>query len=167
MLSIFIALLVVTPVVSAQQQESKLVNRLLRPNLSFVNPAQNRRFDAVDLKPEQSIHFSLPSTVKTKLFPNQRTFLTRKFATGSFTAGEMEANISVKSRSRDTNKNNPQIESISFSMRPARENGRALTITPFANNRSFADHGKNQDTLLVWETPLTIEQVRELLNKNK
>lgn len=165
MLSIFIALLVATPVVSAQEQESKLIDRLLRPNLSSVNPAQNRRFDAVDLKREQSTRFSLPSTVKTKSFPDRRTFLTRKFAAGVFTAGEMKESNSIKSHSPEID--TAQIASVSFRTSPARENGNTLQVTSFANNRSFADRGKNQDTLRAHETPLTIEQVRELLNRNK
>jgi hypothetical protein len=37
----------------------------------------------------------------------------------------------------------------------------------FAGNRPFLDQGKSQKALSRQNPPLTIEQVRELLNKNK
>ena len=37
----------------------------------------------------------------------------------------------------------------------------------FAGNRPFLGQGKSQKALSAQDRPLTIEQVRELLNKNK
>ena len=51
--------------------------------------------------------------------------------------------------------------------RIAPENGSSLPAAPFAGNRPFLGRGKSQEALSARDTPLTIDQVRELLNKNK
>jgi len=40
-------------------------------------------------------------------------------------------------------------------------------VREYAGNRPFLDKGKSQKSLSAQNKPLTIEQVRELLNKNK
>jgi hypothetical protein len=44
---------------------------------------------------------------------------------------------------------------------------RAIATRDFASSRTFLDQGKSQKALSQQDKPLTIEQVRELLNKNK
>ena len=46
-------------------------------------------------------------------------------------------------------------------------NDRAIATGNFTNSRAFLDKGKSQKALSQQSKPLTIEQVRELLNKNK
>ena len=59
------------------------------------------------------------------------------------------------------------VASAAYGSRVAPENGNSLVVTPFAGNRPFLGRGKSQKALNAQDTPLTIEQVRELLNKNK
>jgi hypothetical protein len=40
-------------------------------------------------------------------------------------------------------------------------------VREYAGNRPFLDRGKSQKSLDAHDKPLTIEQVRELLNKSK
>jgi len=54
-----------------------------------------------------------------------------------------------------------------YATQSARENGKNVPGTPFAGSRRFLVQGKSQKALNARDTPLTIEQVRELLNKNK
>jgi hypothetical protein len=49
----------------------------------------------------------------------------------------------------------------------ARDSQKTLSSHGFANERPFLDRGKSQKSLDRQNPPLTIEQVRELLNKNK
>ena len=56
---------------------------------------------------------------------------------------------------------------LAYGTRVAPENGSNLAAAPFAGNRPFLGRGKSQKALSARDTPLTIEQVRELLNKNK
>jgi len=45
--------------------------------------------------------------------------------------------------------------------------GKKVAARAYAGNRPFLDEGKSQKSLNRQNEPLTIEQVRELLNKNK
>ena len=54
------ALLAVASAASAQEQEGKLVDRLLKPNMSLVNSAQNKQFEATE--------FSVTKRVRSKSY---------------------------------------------------------------------------------------------------
>jgi hypothetical protein len=49
----------------------------------------------------------------------------------------------------------------------APQSGKKVASGAYAGNRPFLDEGKSQKSLSRKNEPLTIEQVRELLNKNK
>jgi hypothetical protein len=49
----------------------------------------------------------------------------------------------------------------------APQSGKKVASRAYADNRPFLDQGTNQKSLNRKNEPLTIEQVRELLNKNK
>ena len=51
--------------------------------------------------------------------------------------------------------------------RVASENNTTTPVREYASNRPFLDKGKSQKSLHALDKPLTIEQVRELLNKSK
>jgi len=59
------------------------------------------------------------------------------------------------------------VASAAYGTRVAPENGSSLPVAPFAGNRPFLGQGKSQKALSAQDTPLTLEQVRELLNKSK
>ena len=59
------------------------------------------------------------------------------------------------------------VASLADGARVAPESGRSVAVGSFAGNRPFLGRGKSQKALSARDTPLTIEQVRELLNKNK
>jgi hypothetical protein len=52
-------------------------------------------------------------------------------------------------------------------VRNASDSDKKNSVAAFSGNRPFLDKGKSQKALSQHDTPLTIEQVRELLNKNK
>lgn len=52
-------------------------------------------------------------------------------------------------------------------VRDAPQSDKKVAIRTYAENRPFLDEGKSQKSLNQQNAPLTIEQVRELLNKNK
>ncbi len=51
--------------------------------------------------------------------------------------------------------------------RDAPQADKKVATRTYAENRPFLDEGKSQKSLNRQNAPLTIEQVRELLNKNK
>src|SRR6266540_4086939 len=52
-------------------------------------------------------------------------------------------------------------------VRDAPQSDKRVATRAYAENRPFLDEGKSQKSLNRQNAPLTIEQVRELLNKNK
>jgi hypothetical protein len=168
MIFAFMALLAGISANSAQEQESKLVDRILKRNLSLVNSAQNKKFDAAGTsvaKRAPSKSFYILDKSLTKSFPAARTFSPPQFAARHFRAGDITANVSTRLQLMTVD--TIHLASASNSTRVAPENGKSLPAASFAGNRPFLGRGKSQEALSAQDTPLTIEQVRELLNKNK
>jgi len=162
------ALLAGISAVSAQEQESKLVDRILRPNMSLVNSAQGKQFVATEISVAQRDPFKIfytPDRSLGKSFAAGRAFSSRQFATRHFRAGDTTASISARSQLTKTGA--IHVVSAVDGARVAPENGKSLAVASFAGNRPFLGRGKSQKALSARDTPLTIEQVRELLNKNK
>lgn len=168
MIVISMALFTGISATTAQEQEDKLVDRLLRPNMSLVNSAQNKQFGAAAAalpKRAPSKSFSTPDKSLTKSFAVGRAFSPRKFPTGHFRAGEVAANVPTGTQLTKTDP--VSVAPSAYATRVAPENDRSLTTAPFAGGRPFLGRGKSQKALSAQDTPLTVEQVRELLNKNK
>ncbi len=161
-------LLAVVSATSAQEQEPKLVDRLLKPNMSLVNSAHDKRFktggfSTAKRAPIQS--FSTPERAPEKSFATGRAFPSKLITAPQFPGGGTKANTSARSQLAKAAM--VQVVSAADGARVAPESGRNLTVASFAGNRPFLGQGKSQKALSAQDTPLTIEQVRELLNKNK
>jgi hypothetical protein len=153
----------------AQEQESKLVNRLLKPNTSLANSAQNKKFVATGVNSfEKRIParaFYSQERTLTKTFSGEQTFTPRQFAARHFRAGDSSANLATRSQ---LTKNDKIISTPPTpGTRVAPESAASSPVREFAGNRPFLDRGKSEKALAAHHTPLTIEQVRELLNKSK
>jgi len=164
----FTTLVSVVATASAQEQEGKLVDRLLRPNMALANPAQNKQFATTSTFVEKRVptkSFYAPEKSLAKPFTSERSFSPQQFAVRHFRAGDSTADISVRSRltKTDTIYATPAAQVT----HTASDSDKIVTTTPFAGNRPFLGQGKSQKALSAHDTPLTIEQVRELLNKNK
>jgi hypothetical protein len=152
----------------AQEQERKLVDRILRPDMSLVNSAQNKQFGVGEISGAKRVspkNFHTPDRSLGKSFAAGRAFSTGQFDAPHFQAGDRAANTSA--RSQPAKPGPVHVVAAADSTRIAPENGSTLPAQPFAGNRPFLDRGKSQAALSARDTPLTIEQVRELLNKNK
>lgn len=168
MIVVFLTLLASVWPISAQEQERKLVDRLLQPNMSLANPAQDKQFSAsaasVD-KRAPSKSFDTRKKSRTKSFAAERAFPARQFTTQKFVAADSSANISTRSHLTKTGA--VYFASAAHATRIAPESDTTLAAATFAGHRPFLGRGKSQKALSAQDTPLTIEQVRELLNKNK
>jgi hypothetical protein len=152
----------------AQQQESKLIDRLLRPNLTLANPAQNKKFPNNPIadvhKPARTRTFPALPKPAQKTYSEQRTLPPRQFGAGPFHKGDSVADLSSRSHvaKTDTIVNPPSV-----SVQVAPESGTTIPVREYTGSRSFLAEGKSQQALRTQNKPLTIEQVRELLNKSK
>ena len=168
MIVVSMALLAVASAASAQEQEGKLVDRILKPNMSLVNSAQNKQFGATEFSAAKRApvkSFSTPERSPEKSFAAGRAFSAREFTVRSSRDGDSTANIPTRSQFAKTDM--VYVASAADGARVAPESGRSLAVASFAGNRPFLGQGKSQKALSARDTPLTIEQVRELLNKNK
>lgn len=153
----------------AQKQETKLVDRLLRPNIALANPAQNKKFVATggvsfDKRiPSRSFH--LREKTLTKSFSGERAFTPQQFAARHFRMGDSPANVATRT---ELTKNDRLISTPAApGIRVAPESTMTTPVQEFAGSRPFLGRGKSQKALRAYDRPLTIEQVRELLNKSK
>jgi hypothetical protein len=158
--------------VLAQDQERKLIDRVLMPNTTLVNSAQNKTFGNTRTasfdKPVSLRSYYSPRETEAKSFQNDKVFTPRQFAARHFRAGDSNANVS----SRSHLKNSDTMIAAPAATAGARVAPESTTTSPsssreYSGSRPFLDQGKSQKSLAAQNKPLTIEQVRELLNRSK
>ena len=168
-LALLLSLVVWLPAALAQDQESKLVDRLLKPDMTLQNTAQKKKFvaDGVSIDKRATVGtFYVQKKSNSKDFAGTRDFSAWQFNSQSFRGAKNAANTS--SQRQITNSNRSVATPTSRGVRDAPEEGRAARGSrTFAGERQFRDRGKSQKSLDRQNPPMTIEQVRELLNKNK
>ncbi len=144
------------------------MNRLLKPNTSLANDAQNKKFAdsrQTITKRATVTSFSFNERVRVREFSDRKEFSSATFPARRF--GRSDAAADVSSRS-NYSKRVAAFETPSASAgRSARDGAKTVSTAEFTQSRPFLEHGKSQKALSAHDTPLTIEQVRELLNRNK
>jgi hypothetical protein len=155
----------------AQEQEGKLIDRLLRPNLALENSAQHKKFANTKTtqfnKPARTRSYPVVQSSVAKPWAGERVFTSPQFAARHFRAGDATANISTRSQ---ITKNYTMIATpaATAGTRVAPESSESpVPVREYAGIRPFLGKGKSQGALQAQNKPLTIEQVRELLNKSK
>lgn len=155
----------------AQEQEGKLIDRLLRPNLALENSAQHKKFANPQTsqfdKPASTRSYPVVVSSAGKPWAGERAFTPQQFAARHFRAGDSTANISTRSQ---ITKNDTVVATpvATAGTRVAPESSESpAPVREYPGIRSFLGKGKSQKALQAQNKPLTIEQVRELLNKSK
>ena len=153
----------------AQEQESKLVERLLKPDTTLKNSAEGKQFVATGTvsldKNVSTPSFSYREKPAAKTFPVKRDLTPVEFSTKPSRASNSVADLSTRSRPVGTEA--ALVTPPSLEVRLAPESAATSPVREFAGSRPFLVQGKSQKALQTKNKPLTIEQVRELLNKSK
>jgi len=152
----------------AQDQESKLVERLIRPDKSLQSTAQTKQFiaDGASINKRATVGaFYVQRKSSSKSFSSTRDFSTRQVNSQSFVGTRTTFDTSSRqpigaSQPAYSNRTARGVRDVPQADKPA-------PSRVFAGNRPFLGQGKSQKALNRKNAPLTIEQVRELLNKNK
>ena len=157
------------PIARGQEQERKLVNRLLDPDTELKNTAQDKKFVAdrggsIDKRANVGTFF-VQKKRTSKDFSNTRDFPAVQFDTRSSRSGNKAANVS--SRTEITNSKRSVPTQDSRGVRDAHESDKIVDGRAYSGKRQFVERGKSQKSLDRQNPPMTIDQVRELLNKNK
>jgi hypothetical protein len=155
----------------AQKQERRLIDRLLKPDIGLANLAQDKKFSekrssSFNKSARTATFYSAQKPV-TKAFSEQHSLTPRQFAARHFRTGDSAAYLS--SRSQPTKSDTMIVPAAGTAgTRVAPESNTSTPVREYASvNRPFLDKGKSQKSLHAQDKPLTIEQVRELLNKSK
>jgi hypothetical protein len=149
---------------SAQEQERKLVDRLLKPDTTLANSQQNRRFS-----PASSARTNSSTTSTTSFYIAEKN-LTRNFATDRrfATTSYLARNFATKGVTPPAARASRTFSTRGMPEAASKANAsNRFSTREFAGERSFRAHGKSQKALDAQHHSLTIEEVRELLNKNK
>jgi hypothetical protein len=150
-----------------QEQEGKLVDRLLRPNTSLGSSEQNKKFTADRVSVDKSARVS---TFYLQRKPDSKTYSnTHDYQAGQFKADAFDSAGSGNSllAARSTVPTGSYATPAARASAELRDGHKHVGGNDFAGNRPFLDKGKSQKSLDHKNAPMTIDQVRELLNKNK
>jgi hypothetical protein len=147
---------------NAQEQERKLVDRLLTPNTKLANSDQNKKFTGGLEAPTRSAatkSFYVSEKKLSKSFAADRSAPTTSFRTHDYATKAASVPTLQPMRVFPTK----NARGISTSA----DSTKKYATRDFAGNRPFLGQGKSQKSLHAHDRPLTIDEVRELLNKNK
>ena len=146
----------------AQEQERKLVDRLLSPNTKLANPDQNKKFTGGLEAPTRSAatkSFYVSERNLSRTFVADRSAKTTSFRTRNYSTQSATVPTLPPVRSYQTKRTREAP--------PSAYSTKKYATRDFAGNRPFLGQGKSQKALHAQDRPLTIDEVRVLLNKNK
>lgn len=155
--------------VRAQDQEKKLVDRLLKPDMTLQNDAQNKKFIGDGpVSANKRAHvgtFFVHQKSNSKSFSGTRDFSTTQFYSQTFHGKRTAYEVSSQQTFADSKA--AYANQTASGVRNAPQAGKKVASREYAGTRPFLVQGTRQKSLNKQNEPLTIEQVRELLNKNK
>ncbi len=151
----------------AQKQEQKLIDRLLKPDMSLQNNAQGKEYDpsgAIATKEATTKWFFFRRRPREREYTNVQTIPARKFLTQNSALGQQQANFPSRAHL-------PKLEgsyaTSAYATRKAVDGEKLVAVSNYSGTRPFLVRGKSQKALSAQDRQMTIDEVRELLNKNK
>jgi hypothetical protein len=155
--------------VGAQEQERKLADRLLRPDMTLVNSAQDKKFAGADVTPVEkkfvAKSFSTVDDRTAKSFSSEKNFSVKRFETEKFTRAEQTPNTKAKAKMAFANAE--FVTRKSTLVQTASDESKVAKTRDYTDSRPFIAKGTRQKILNQEDKPLTIDEIRELLNKSK
>ncbi len=137
--------------------------------MTLQNDAQNKKFGgdgSVSINKRANVGtFFVHKKPTSKNYSGTRDFSTSQFYSRTYRRGRTAYDVS--SQQTFANSKASYADQTARGVRDAPQSGKKVASPAYAGNRPFLDQGKSQKSLNKQNEPLTIEQVRELLNKNK
>jgi hypothetical protein len=152
----------------AQDQEKKLVDRLLRPDTELQNSAQKKQFgaDRTAINKKANVRaFYVRKTADPRKYTGQRDFSPWQFNARSWPRSRQQANSFSRNEIVDSRRHYSMRNTVT--LRSPTDAEKIASSQDYSGQRKFLGKGKSQKAISQHDTPMTIEQVRELLNKNK
>ena len=132
---------------NAQEQENKLVDRLLRPDMTLQNNAQNKKFVAASVAQDRQVKtkkFAWQEKTNVKSLFETRKFPSRQFHSRSFHGTKDSANLNTKTIHKSDLAYGTQ---TATGVRIAADSDKKVTGRDFADNHPFRGQGKSQKAL--------------------
>lgn len=151
----------------AQVQERKLIDRLLKPDTTLQNSAQRKHFfpgSVISTNKATTKSFFFFRRAPEKQYTNVRNVEMKQFPTSSSQLRNRTANTSTRD---SLPKLNTPYSTSAYSTHDASDAHRTIETSSYSGTRPFLIRGKSQRALSAQERTLTVDEVRELLNKNK
>ena len=146
-----------------------MVDRLMEPDMTLANSAPDKKFTGTGATPiDQKFvakSFYAGDERTTKSFTGEKDFSAKGFAPKKFTRAERAANSGDNTELPNANAEFPTKKS-SF-IRTTSDQDKVARTRDYADSRPFLAQGTRQKILSQENKPLTIDEIRELLNKSK
>jgi hypothetical protein len=137
--------------------------------MALQNEAQNKKFrgdGSASINKRANVGtFFVHQKSSSKNYSGTRDFSTTQFYSQTYRGGRTAYGVS--SQQTLANSKAAYGTQTARGVRDAPQSGKKVASRAYAGNRAFLNEGTNQKSLNRKTEPLTIEQVRELLNKNK
>ena len=143
------------------------MDRLMKPDMALQNPYGEKQFVARGSTPTKQARtrdFSVRSRSFGKQF-HTSAFRTKEFGTSRSRYQDSQANLPTRTQIAKTDV--PYSTAAYRHAEVAREGGKTVDTSEFSGTRAFLIEGKSQKALSQKDRPLSLDEVRELLNKNK
>ena len=152
---------------SAQKQEPGLLDRINNPDRTLAFPLTDKSFNKTTSFKNKEAYVK-PYLAKGANLAGDGSFQTRGFVSSAYKAKAFDVRDGAVGQ-KSFGQNNKLFDTASYDVRTARDANKDAAVRAFDLHEPFAVKGKRQDTYddLLKRKKLSIEEVRELLNKNK
>jgi len=140
----------------------------MEPDMTLENSAQNKQFIADKTSVKKKAHVS---TFYMEKKPQQKDYAgTRDFRSGEFNAENYKQSdqpVADELGGKKARQSTYIDSTKAAKTKQAYDQNKAPKSRQYAGNRPYLEQGKSQKSLNRKNRPMTIDEVRELLNKNK
>lgn len=152
----------------AQEQERKLLDRILKPDTTLQSSEQNKQFvvggGEVMTKQAPTRWFFFKKRSAEKEYAGVKNFQAKEFSTNTSRYAKQQADTSTRNK---LTKVDEPYRTTAYVTRNAHDSSKVAETSDYRDVRPFLVKGKSQSSLNPHDRPMTIDEVRELLNKNK
>ena len=137
--------------------------------MTLVNSAQDKKFAGADVTPVSkkfvTKSFSTVDERTFKSFSSEKDFSAKGLKMEKFARAEQTPNTQAKTKMASANAE--FVTKKSFLVQTASDEGKVAATREYTDGRPSTGKGTRQKILSQGDKPLTIDEVRELLNKSK
>ena len=140
----------------------------MEPDMKLGNEAQHKKFtaDKTSVNRKANVNaFYVQQRSNSKQFSGSRQYSAREFNSRNFEQGDQAVARDVSSQKAVDWTYSASGKTAST--HTARDQNKTQASRDYTGNRPYLEKGKSQKSLSRKNKPMTIDEVRDLLNKNK